>query len=142
MARLAFNPASGKLELVAGSDSCKNASGGIPVGYTEANTFTDTTETEVLTYTSTNDDEKFTRFVGSADTFGLWRVYVGAISPANLKMIFRSSETSRNLDVMLENGIDLGTTGGILRITFRAERYRTKHLGASGDTFIRIEGSY
>lgn len=142
MAKLVFNPSTGQLDIQAGSNTCTDCEGHTQVLYKEAGEFTDITETEILSYTSVSDRETFTRFFGSAQTFGVWRIYNGSVSPANLEFEFRTSEMHRNLNVSLRSGVSLATTGNMLKITFEAYRYRSAILGATATTFTRIEGSY
>jgi hypothetical protein len=144
MAKLVFNPTTGQLEIQAGDNSCSSCDGasGTSIVYKESGVFTDITETEVLEYTSTNANEVIVRFVGTARTFGVWRVYKTSISPSNLELEIRTSEMNNNLNILLNRGIELTTIGEVLKITFEAQRYRDNILGATSETFVRLEGSY
>lgn len=113
-----------------------------PVIYTETGSFTDTSETEILSYAATNDNIQITKIVATAQTFGIWRIYDGTVAPGNLVATYRSSPTQRNMDISFDQPIVLESTTDTLKITFQAQRYRSQLLGGSASTFTRIEGYY
>lgn len=112
---------------------------GIPFVHKEASSITDNTETTVSIYNSTTDGIKFKRLHGMAMTFGIWRVYKDSIDASNLVSIYQTSPTTRNADLILSNSESIDNGESII-ITFQAERYRTRMLGSSSETFVRLEG--
>jgi len=101
--------------------------------------FTDTTETQVATYVSDQNNTRITKFLGEAPTFGWWRIYKNAVSTVNLTVSFRTSPFQRNGEYDLEIPETLSGTDTLI-VTFQADRYRSNLLGSTASTFVRLEG--
>lgn len=119
-----------------------SGSAGTPVVHKEFNTFTDTAETTVATFTSTVANTYIQKLMGDAETLGTWKIYKNAISNVNLLATTRTSEVERNAIIEFKQLEKLAIIGDIIYITFQADRYRSQRLGISGATFVRLEGYY
>jgi hypothetical protein len=120
-----------------------NVSSGIAttsVIYKEANIFTDTTEKIVATYTTVNANVNVVQMLGDADTYGTWRMYKNAMIVANMFGVARTSPTRRNGKLYFQRPEIIPNLGDTILVTFQPDLYRTKYLGASANTFVRIEG--
>lgn len=125
-----------------GSINVKDAGlSGNPIIHKEYGTISDTTETTVATVAITNNNSKIAKFVGNANTLGLWKLYKNSISNANTILAYRTSEQHRTAALKFEQP-DLLSSGDTVIVTFKADRFRTEFLGASSETFVRLEGFY
>tara|TARA_R100000951_G_scaffold19275_1_gene16089 strand:- start:4943 stop:5884 length:942 start_codon:yes stop_codon:yes gene_type:complete len=119
-----------------------DAVSGTPILHFEAGAFTNLSETTVATFTSTAIDSRISKFVGEAQTFGVWKVYRGTVAPANLVVVKRTSPMERTAEYNFDQPEKLSSIGNKLIVTFQAERYRAFLLTATATTFVRLEGSY
>lgn len=113
--------------------------GSVPVIYKEYATFSDATETTVATFVPTTNNSKMFRLLADAQTYGAWRVYRDSINVVNLVTVYRTSPMHGTCDVKLEQPEIMNTVDTLI-ITFQADRYRSSLLGASANTFTRLEG--
>ena len=115
---------------------------GTSVIHTEYGTFTNTTETKVAEYITSQNNVYVEKVFGEATTMGTWRVYYNTISSGGLFAVYRTSSQERNCIVELGRAENIPTSGDKVIVTFEADRYRSTFLGASSSTFTRIEGYY
>jgi hypothetical protein len=115
---------------------------GTPLIYVQASTITNTAETTIATFSTAVANAFIASLSGEARTFGTWRLYRNAVLPANLLATTRTSPTTRTGSLLLQQPEKLANIGNSLIVTFQAERYRTTLLGATSNTFTRLEGYY
>lgn len=139
MARLRLNPATGKLQITDGS--CGSAPSYTDIIIKNYGTVTNTVETNVFQHTFTNNASKLLKITGVAKTYGLWRVYKTSVLAVNLVTQQTTNPMKNDADIVFWASEEYNNTD-ILIVTFQAFRYETALLGATSETFVRIEGYY
>lgn len=107
--------------------------------FKQTSVITDVTETELFNHTYTDSLNKVQKIVGIAKTFGIWRVYKDSISPSNLITASITNGIISVAEIVFARS-DVFNNNDKLIVTFEAYRYVSTLLGATSDTFVRVEG--